>query len=287
MFFKSIKITIAATLLFFLFLPGLSLAQEGLKPDIQVSIPGTNLKADLQAVNCDPGSKEPCSIGWIGQYVGALYRFGVAIAAALSVIMIMAGGFLWLTSGGSPDRVNKAKDFITSALAGLMLALFSFIILYTVNPRLVTLEPSQIRSPMVGSGDQIYYSDDGTVEIESTMTRDRLEQMRAENEAARIEVARLEDNYGAQLTSFVRDDNTRHDPDQPGYVGNVMDFHYEPDDTFHQYIVNNAERVERISWGTAYTMPDGSVAVLEPGGQYGYHWHYEFNVPGWTWRPNR
>src|SRR3989344_8157061 len=89
---------------------------------------------DLQAKGM-----ECLSIPWIGQYVSALYQYSVGIAAILAMVMIMVGGFLWLTSAGSPDRVGKAKEFITSAIMGLALALFSFVILYTINPRLVNL----------------------------------------------------------------------------------------------------------------------------------------------------
>ncbi|NUM25566.1 MAG: hypothetical protein HUU49_02970 [Candidatus Buchananbacteria bacterium] len=79
-------------------------------------------------------------VDWIGQYIGAIYNYGVAVAGVLAVIMIMVGGFLWLVSAGNPNQISTAKDFITSALTGLLLALFSFIILQTVNPRLVKLE---------------------------------------------------------------------------------------------------------------------------------------------------
>src|SRR3989344_5120444 len=113
------------------------------KPQLSVQI-GENT-IDFDAVSCAPG--EECEIGWISQYVVAVYRYGVGLAAILAAIMIMVGGFLWLTSGGSPDRVGKAKEFITGSLTGLLLALFSYLILYTVNPRLVALEPISITRP--------------------------------------------------------------------------------------------------------------------------------------------
>ena len=113
------------------------------KPQLSVQI-GENT-IDFDAVSCAPG--EECEIGWISQYVVAVYRYGVGLAAILAAIMIMVGGFLWLTSGGSPDRVGKAKEFITGSLTGLLLALFSYLILYTINPRLVALEPISITRP--------------------------------------------------------------------------------------------------------------------------------------------
>ena len=127
----------------FLFLPKTVVATRDInqyQPDFQVKIGQS--KVLLTPATC-PGNE--CSIGWIGDYIGAIYKYGVGLAAVLATIMMMVGGFLWLTSAGSPDRVGKAKEFITSALTGLILALFSFLILYTVNPELTTLKPLKVQ----------------------------------------------------------------------------------------------------------------------------------------------
>jgi len=124
------------------------------RPGIQVEIGGFS---DKDFTPLSSLSKEGCKGGnciqvdWLGQYIGVIYRYGVGLAAVLAVIMIMVGGFLWLTSAGSPDRVGKAKEFITSALTGLLLALFSFIILYTVNPELIDLKPIGLREVEAGA----------------------------------------------------------------------------------------------------------------------------------------
>ncbi|NUM25565.1 MAG: hypothetical protein HUU49_02965 [Candidatus Buchananbacteria bacterium] len=113
------------------------MAQDGgIKPTLSVKIGNTTLEFD--PVSCEGGTQ--CAIPWIGKYITAIYNYGVAVAGVLAVIMIMVGGFLWLVSAGNPNQISTAKDFITSALTGLLLALFSFIILQTVNPKLVELD---------------------------------------------------------------------------------------------------------------------------------------------------
>jgi hypothetical protein len=92
-------------------------------------------------------SEDHIDISWLSEYISALYRYGVGLAVTLAVVMIMAGGFLWLMSGGSPDRVGKAKEFIISAFSGVLLALFSFIILQGINPELVKLATLNILTP--------------------------------------------------------------------------------------------------------------------------------------------
>jgi len=113
------------------------------KPQMTVKIGQTEL--NFETINCKPG--EPCEIGWISQYVVAVYKYGVGLAAVLAVVMIMIGGFIWLMSGGSSGRVTTAKDFIVSAMSGLLIALFSFMLLYMVNPRLVNLESVKVLVP--------------------------------------------------------------------------------------------------------------------------------------------
>lgn len=126
-------------------------ALKNLRPEIEVEIGGFSKDSfdffsSLSTVACPGGGGDCIEVDWLSKYIGAIYKYGVGLAAVLATIMIMVGGFLWLTSAGSPDRVGKAKEFITSALTGLFLALFSFIILYTVNPRLVDLDPLYVKT---------------------------------------------------------------------------------------------------------------------------------------------
>lgn len=92
------------------------------------------------------GKARVCQIDWIGKYIAGIYRYGISLAAVLAVVAVMFGGFVWLSSAGKPDKIKTAQGIIGGAFAGLFLALFSFIILQTVNPRLVSLDPLEILS---------------------------------------------------------------------------------------------------------------------------------------------
>jgi hypothetical protein len=56
----------------------------------------------------------------------------------------MAAGFRWLASAGSANQVKEAQSMIWAALSGLSLALFSYLILNTINPNLTALKPLEI-----------------------------------------------------------------------------------------------------------------------------------------------
>lgn len=139
------------SLVFSFFFLSVAFAEEALRPEIVIDIGGFNKEdfSQQSSYNCQEGSDDKCiDINWIGQYVSAIYRYGIGLAAILAVVMVMAGGFLWLVSAGSSDKVGKAKEFIFSAITGLTLALFSFIILNAINPNLVNLKSLTVGVPL-------------------------------------------------------------------------------------------------------------------------------------------
>ena len=80
----------------------------------------------------------------INDYILYVYKFTIGISVFLAIIMIIWGGFLTITSE-IPYVKSDGKDKITNAAVGLVMVLVSYIILATIDPRLVnintTIEP--------------------------------------------------------------------------------------------------------------------------------------------------
>lgn len=76
-------------------------------------------------------------VSGIGDYISKVYTFAVGVVGLAAVIMIMIGGYLYMTSHGNATQAEKGKDFITSAVLGLIIVLVSYVILRTINPNLV------------------------------------------------------------------------------------------------------------------------------------------------------
>lgn len=77
-------------------------------------------------------------------YVQYIYNFIIAIAAAGAVFMIVWGGFQYMTTdswNGKSEGLNKVKN----ALLGLILILTSYLILRTVDPRLVAIPTTLVQ----------------------------------------------------------------------------------------------------------------------------------------------
>jgi hypothetical protein len=76
-------------------------------------------------------------------FLSNIFSFGIAIAVALSVVMIAWGGIQYMTTDSWLGK-QDGKSKVESALYGLALALISWLILYTINPNLVNFGSNTI-----------------------------------------------------------------------------------------------------------------------------------------------
>jgi len=71
-----------------------------------------------------------------GEYLDNLYYAGLAIASGLAVLMIIYGGVRYMSTEAISGK-SEGREIITAAIGGLLLAFFSWLILYTINPKLL------------------------------------------------------------------------------------------------------------------------------------------------------
>ncbi|KKR77540.1 MAG: hypothetical protein UU20_C0005G0014, partial [Parcubacteria group bacterium GW2011_GWE2_40_8] len=113
----------------------------------------------------------------LSEYLGWIFKFALAMAGFLAVLMITVGGIIYMASGGNESQMTKAKERINNALWGLLLAFASFLLLYTINPQLVsfkfidTLENYEVTSSS-DSSDSSSTSSSGTGDSSSTSGSD-------------------------------------------------------------------------------------------------------------------
>jgi hypothetical protein len=74
--------------------------------------------------------------GDLKTFLRQAFQFGLALAAALAVIMIVWGGVEVMLSE-SVYKKGDGKKKIQDAIWGLLLALVSWLILYTINPEIL------------------------------------------------------------------------------------------------------------------------------------------------------
>jgi len=140
-----------------LFLPIMALGADDITFTPQVTIPGTSDFANQKEIIV--------SDSLIGDYISAFFNFAVPGTAILAVVMMMYGGVIWLTSGGSTERISQAKQYISGAISGMVLLLASYLILNTVSPDLVSLQFPTIKNALPELPGMCCYTTEGRLTV--------------------------------------------------------------------------------------------------------------------------
>jgi len=103
------------------------LAQDGAAPDITGELERTG--AQFGAVE---GEQDLPTI------IGNIIRVVLAFMGIVLLIVVLYGGFLWMTAGGSEEKVEKAKNWIINGIIGLVIVLVAYAITSYVVGQLTT-----------------------------------------------------------------------------------------------------------------------------------------------------
>ncbi len=84
----------------------------------------------------------------LGNYLNVIIKLVIGISAVLAVLMIIMGGLEYITSE-LPGAKGEGKKRITDAVVGLLIAMGAWIILYTINPKILNtvldIDPTTIQ----------------------------------------------------------------------------------------------------------------------------------------------
>jgi hypothetical protein len=121
-FLKSRKIKFILTGLV-VFLPLLALVTPALaRPNL-----GLDYVAPLNLANADPRDAAVSLIALLMTFLGII-----------AVVIILYGGFVWLTAAGNEEKVSRAKKIITAAVIGLIIILAAYLIVGFVERNVST-----------------------------------------------------------------------------------------------------------------------------------------------------
>jgi len=141
---KKILIALLFVFAFLLLTPFLSSA-ESTSDSFKPTVP--KLQIEIPTLQFSKITKYGDAVGlpWLADYIAAIYKYAVGIVSLVAIIMIMVGGLRWMTAGGNSSSIGAAKDTITGAVVGLLLALGSYLVLYSINPDLVTFRELKVK----------------------------------------------------------------------------------------------------------------------------------------------
>lgn len=73
------------------------------------------------------------TIADLGTVFSNVVGYALGFAGILLFVLLLLGGFKFITSGGDPKAVESARKTITSAIVGLIIILVSYLILILIS----------------------------------------------------------------------------------------------------------------------------------------------------------
>jgi len=101
-----------------------------------------------------PGATQEGVSTNMSAYLSGVIKLLIALGGAISILMAIIGGTQYVAAGIAPSAKEDAKNRITNAFIGLALILASYLILNSINPKLVQfgfMLPPVGTSPMATS----------------------------------------------------------------------------------------------------------------------------------------
>lgn len=67
----------------------------------------------------------------VSEIIGTLIKSALGIVGAITLLMLVWGGFQWLTSAGNPEKVKSGAQTMLWAIIGVVLVFASYLLLST------------------------------------------------------------------------------------------------------------------------------------------------------------
>jgi hypothetical protein len=100
--------------------------------------PGYSVCAPQPSVQCNNDTGIDTAIGCIPRdsilnIAGFLVRWAIGIGGGIAFLLMLYAGYMMMTSSGQPRRLQAAKELFISAMAGLIMLVFSVFILRIIG----------------------------------------------------------------------------------------------------------------------------------------------------------
>ncbi|PIR12804.1 hypothetical protein COV49_04170 [Candidatus Falkowbacteria bacterium CG11_big_fil_rev_8_21_14_0_20_39_10] len=116
---KLFKNLVCLAMISFLFMSAMAVALPAQADDLN---PWGDVGEDTIQDTIGLGDKDPREIA------AAVINVILGFLGIVAVIIILIGGFKWMTAGGNEDKTTEARNLITAGIIGLVIILASFAI---------------------------------------------------------------------------------------------------------------------------------------------------------------
>lgn len=132
---KKIHLIIILIFIINLLITGLALAQSDTAKSVKEGLTNTGVEAGFSIG--EQGKPDRSFAEAVGRYVSGL----ATILGALFMLLIIYGGWLWMSARGNDDQVSKAKAIIVGAVIGIAIVITAQIIVQLALKALSTTVP--------------------------------------------------------------------------------------------------------------------------------------------------
>jgi len=92
-----------------------------------IAIAGQVLAQDVVKLP-NPLGRAEVNENFLLDWLGKVAEKFISIVGAIALLMFIYGGFMWLTSGGEPDKIKKGKDVVIWSVVGLAIIFSSYLL---------------------------------------------------------------------------------------------------------------------------------------------------------------
>ncbi len=89
-------------------------------------------------LNSNFGNATGLGSGDLNDTIGAIIRAALGFLGVIAVVIILFGGFKWMTAGGNEEKTGEARKLIIAGIIGLAIILSAYAIATFVITRLVS-----------------------------------------------------------------------------------------------------------------------------------------------------
>lgn len=245
----------------------------------------------VYAIDTDIGMNEAANIGLpnagnrdIKTLLVDIVRYLLSFLGLVAVVIIMYAGWLWMTSGGNQQQLEKAKKTLINAVIGLIIIILSFVIVsWVANWIAGTINNSNIRSGG-NSGSGLGLATSGNSAIESHYpARDQRDVPRNtrivitfREPIRRSDIITSDGHLNTANIKIFRsvDDNTRlHTPNLTATTTNGITFRFAQVEPF---MGSPSENVQYTVELTSDIYKENGDRLFSIGG--GYSWQFELST---------
>lgn len=87
---------------------------------------GCSGEAINTAIGCIP-------VGDTNLFIGFILRWAIGVGGGIAFLLVLYAGFMIMSSSGNPDRLKAGQELMTSAIAGIIMLIFSVFILQVIG----------------------------------------------------------------------------------------------------------------------------------------------------------